>query len=177
MHSFMKKILLMISLLVASSLTATALACPKYPPLTHQQRLILAVQADGVQFINVGQTVKLVLGSNWLFNPRSANFNPKTLWILSEVAGLMKTYDMVETQVTAYTDAIGNAQHNQALSTRQAQVVASYLWKAGLQNRMIYAVGFGETRPVATNRYASSRVANNRIEIKFRYIPKRIAYN
>ena len=48
---------------------------------------------------------------------------------------------------------------------RRAQAVRSYFNQQGVTTPIVAAVGFGETRPVATNGTAAGRQPNRRVEI------------
>lgn len=72
--------------------------------------------------------------------------------------------------ISGHTDSTGSQQYNRALSTDRANSVLDYLLSSGdgkLQRYAKYfcAAGYGETRPVDTNKTAEGRSANRRIEI------------
>ena len=52
----------------------------------------------------------------------------------------------------------------QKLSERRAQSIVSCLTTAGVDAKMLAAVGYGETRPVAPNDTPENRAKNRRIE-------------
>ncbi len=68
--------------------------------------------------------------------------------------------------VDGYTDAIGSAAYNQALSERRAQTVAMYLHDRGLNSQQFFAHGNGKANPVATNATEAGRAQNRRVEIQ-----------
>jgi len=69
-------------------------------------------------------------------------------------------------QVQAFTDNQGKKAHNTRLSARRAEAVKEYLVAQGLSEGLLTAVGFGPDRPVASNRTASGRAQNRRIEFR-----------
>jgi outer membrane protein OmpA-like peptidoglycan-associated protein len=68
--------------------------------------------------------------------------------------------------VLGHTDSDGAEGYNQALSERRAQSVASFLTGRGVATVRIATIGYGETRPIATNETAEGKAQNRRVEIK-----------
>lgn len=69
-------------------------------------------------------------------------------------------------QVQAFTDNQGKKANNARLSARRAEAVKEYLVARGLSQDLLTAVGFGPDKPVASNRTASGRAQNRRIELR-----------
>ncbi len=141
-----------------------ACATHQSPPTT-QQALIQKLQSEDVGVTTVGQSVAIVLPSDTLFNPSSANINPKYQPILMQIADLLKTYQLVSVQVAGYSNL--EVPDVKALTEKQAQVIATALWDRGIDSRLVYAVGYANLYPVAP----SSNPANRRIQISFRFYP------
>ncbi|OGT52826.1 MAG: hypothetical protein A3F17_05395 [Gammaproteobacteria bacterium RIFCSPHIGHO2_12_FULL_41_15] len=127
------------------------------------------LRSDGVQVISLGETLRFVLSSDDLFNPGSANLKAGATGTLQTLARLVSTYDKVNIRIAAYTDNVGNAEQQRALTTRQAEVVSSFLWVQGIEARLEYAVGLGRAEPIASNSTSAGRHDNRRVEISFRY--------
>ena len=66
--------------------------------------------------------------------------------------------------VAGHTDATGNANYNQALSQKRAASVAKYLTKIGVPGERLRVIGYGESKPIASNDTALKRSRNRRIE-------------
>jgi outer membrane protein OmpA-like peptidoglycan-associated protein len=66
--------------------------------------------------------------------------------------------------VEGYTDATGAAENNKQLSLKRAQSVIGYLDKKGVSKEHLKAMGYGEEKPIATNRTSRGRALNRRIE-------------
>ncbi|MBX5462834.1 MAG: OmpA family protein [Steroidobacteraceae bacterium] len=64
-----------------------------------------------------------------------------------------------------HTDNVGSDQVNQALSERRANTVAQYLRSKGIVDQRIATVGYGETRPIASNDTPDGRQQNRRVEL------------
>ena len=70
-------------------------------------------------------------------------------------------------QLTGGTDSVGSAQYNYGLSQKRADVVANYLQaKYGIAPHKFYLVGIGKDSAVATNRTASGRSKNRRVDVQ-----------
>jgi len=177
------RLFVLITLLWASLfLTACGKKTPPKPPpapLTLEQirqSYIKRLSDNGAQVIKVGQTIRVVLLSDYLFNPRSANIQNDYRPVLRTLARLMNTYVKVNVKVAGYTNTGHNLKHEQALTTRQAQVVAKYLWLQGIDARLQYAVGRNQQNPVAWNGNVLGRHLNRRIEVSFQFYPKTVPY-
>ena len=70
--------------------------------------------------------------------------------------------------VTGHTDSTGTVDHNNDLSNRRAQSVASVLTANGVPSTRVSTVGRGSSQPVATNATPEGRAANRRVEIVIR---------
>jgi outer membrane protein OmpA-like peptidoglycan-associated protein len=105
--------------------------------------------------------------SDVLFDFDRASLTPGAREKLSKLVGVLVAYAGHYRVVTeGHTDSIGSHEYNQRLSRDRAESVQSYLLAGGIPaERMGSAVGFGETRPVATNDTASGRQMNRRVEI------------
>jgi OOP family OmpA-OmpF porin len=66
--------------------------------------------------------------------------------------------------VAGYTDSKGSSKNNKKLSEKRAQAVVNYLQEKGIGKKNLKAIGYGEEKPVATNRTPKGRALNRRIE-------------
>ena len=71
-------------------------------------------------------------------------------------------------EVIGYADKTGNTARNRALSERRSKAVIQYL--VGVHGidlrRLVQPFGFGESKPVASNKTAAGRAKNRRVEIR-----------
>jgi len=100
-----------------------------------------------------------------LFDPGKATLKPESREVLSRIAGILMVAPEYRLSVEGHTDNTGRPELNMKLSIQRAQAVADYLVKAGVSPALITVRGFGETRPVASNRTAEGRARNRRVEI------------
>jgi len=122
---------------------------------------------QGIDIIEEGETRTVVIPSDPLFVDHSANFKNEYVDNLKIVAELLKNYDVTQIAITAYTSQAGESAR--ALTDKQAQKVMKYLQKRGVDTRLIYAQGYGNSYPVAVG--ANNQNFNRRIEIKFQFYP------
>ncbi len=72
--------------------------------------------------------------------------------------------------VEGHTDNKGSDEYNEILSEKRAQAVKRYLMRfLDLPDEKISAIGFGEARPIATNKTAAGRLTNRRVDLKVYY--------
>jgi OmpA-OmpF porin, OOP family len=84
---------------------------------------------------------------------------------LRRVVEILNAHPEANVEIEGYTDSIGTARYNQALSVRRAEAVKGYLVSQGISAGRITVRGFGESQPVADNRTAEGRAANRRAVI------------
>lgn len=69
--------------------------------------------------------------------------------------------------IEGHTDAIGTPEYNQALSEKRAQAVKNILLdNLDIRAQQVTAIGFGEARPITTNKTDEGRAKNRRVDIK-----------
>lgn len=86
--------------------------------------------------------------------------------LLTKVQRVLREFPEAPVTVEGHTDSQGNPEFNHALSQRRAIAVREYLLAAmPISSDRISAVGYGETRPIATNATAEGRERNRRIEV------------
>lgn len=83
---------------------------------------------------------------------------------IKEVADFMKEHPLTEVTVEGHTDSLGSDAYNKQLSQRRAEAVAAVLTSYyELSADRVKAVGYGESRPVASNDTAEGRAKNRRV--------------
>lgn len=86
---------------------------------------------------------------------------------LQRLAQVLSQFPERRVVVEGYTDSTGSDALNQALSERRAESVKQALVGMGVGADRIETKGFGEARPVATNKTAAGRQQNRRVELVF----------
>jgi OOP family OmpA-OmpF porin len=67
-------------------------------------------------------------------------------------------------EIAGHTDTDGSKDTNLELSKKRAQAVVDYLVKAGIESQRLSSVGYGDTRPIASNDNEEGKAENRRIE-------------
>lgn len=98
------------------------------------------------------------------FKSGSAKILEKSFPVLNEAAAVLLKYKTVRVQIEGHTDDQGKAKSNQKLSRLRAEAVREHLIGRGVGAERLVAVGFGEDKPVASNKSKRGRAKNRRIE-------------
>lgn len=91
---------------------------------------------------------------------------PKSFGLLNQVAQVLKDYPSMKISIEGHTDSDGPDAYNQMLSERRAGSVKDYLIKQGIEEERLQSVGFGESKPIASNRTPRGKEANRRVEFR-----------
>jgi OOP family OmpA-OmpF porin len=93
---------------------------------------------------------------------------------LADFAAFMKQYPGTPVEISGHTDSKGTDEYNQKLSQRRANSVREYLVKKlGMDAKLLTAIGYGESKPVATNDTDEGRAENRRIEAALKGVYKK----
>ena len=84
--------------------------------------------------------------------------------LLDQIAELLFKYSEYKVTIKGFTDSIGSKTENLKLSKQRAAACFEYLIAKGVTRNRISHDGFGESNPIADNRYAAGREKNRRIE-------------
>lgn len=84
---------------------------------------------------------------------------------LDQAVAVFKANPKLTADVQGHTDSTASAEYNQALSENRAKAVRDYFIRQGVAPERIRAMGFGETRPAASNDSIEGRALNRRVEL------------
>ncbi len=95
-----------------------------------------------------------------------AIIEPQFFSLLTKVQNALRKFPNANVIIEGHTDSQGSDKQNQSLSEKRAEAVRQYLlanmnWSPG----RIHAVGYGESRPIASNDTPEGRAKNRRIDI------------
>lgn len=116
-----------------------------------------------LQPVAVGISINL---RSVLFKQSSSEMLPESFDELDMVFEFLKTNPSVEIELGGHTDNSGKASLNLKLSRQRVARVKNYLTERGIESSRIKGVGYGETRPIASNRTDGGRRVNRRVEFK-----------
>lgn len=135
------------------------------------QRIKTYLEKRDIKMFKVGEDVKIVIPSDHLFMPHSANFNRQYTRVFAPIEKLIWCFHKEDVKVAAFTDCYGNPDRNEQLTLLQAQRVTKFLWGKGIDTRVLYSKGYGKELPITNNQSHFARARNRRIEITFRSLP------
>jgi OOP family OmpA-OmpF porin len=109
---------------------------------------------------------KIILrGVNFDFD--KDGIRPDAAVILDEAARILtETHDGARVRIEGHADATGPEAYNQGLSERRANSVRAYLVSDGVEASTLTTVGYGESRPIASNDTREGRALNRRVELQ-----------
>jgi outer membrane protein OmpA-like peptidoglycan-associated protein len=112
--------------------------------------------------------ISVNLTNDILFDFNSASLRSQSQQTLRDLASNFRSYPDEQVTVEGHTDSVGTPSYNQTLSEQRASSVSNYLVGEGVPSSRITSIGYGETRPKATNDTPEGRQLNRRVEIHIR---------
>jgi len=103
--------------------------------------------------------------SDVLFDTGQYSLRPGAREKLAKISGILLAHPELKIQVEGHTDSVGGDDYNQKLSENRANAVRTFLVTQGVDSNNINSIGFGKTKPVATNDTAAGRQQNRRVEL------------
>jgi outer membrane protein OmpA-like peptidoglycan-associated protein len=88
---------------------------------------------------------------NVYFELNSAKLNPESYAELNKLAALLVSNKNIKARIGGHTDNLGPESFNKALSMRRVYVVMDYLMKHGIDRDRLEGIGYGSSRPIASN--------------------------
>jgi outer membrane protein OmpA-like peptidoglycan-associated protein len=131
-----------------------------------EKKLRQQTAGTGIDVVREGDELLLRMPSGITFATNQSTIQPQFQATLDQVASTLAEYPKTMIDVLGHTDSDGAEAYNQALSERRAQAVSSYLASRGVKAVRIATMGYGETRPIASNETADGKAQNRRVEIK-----------
>ena len=114
--------------------------------------------------LSVGATSIL---RNIYFDYDKATFATQSYSELNKLESMLRQNPQIKVEISGHTDNYGHWQYNRTLSQKRAEAVKDFLTKKGIDPRRIKAVGYGESRPLASNDdEEEGRELNRRVEFK-----------
>jgi len=112
-----------------------------------------------------GCPMKVTINLNVLFDFDKSDIKPKYHNEIKRVADYMNAYPWEKATLEGHTDSKGTDAYNEKLSQRRVDAVQKYLVeKFGISADRLKAVGYGESKPIATNDTAEGRQLNRRVQ-------------
>jgi len=93
------------------------------------------------------------------------NIKPEFFTGLDDVVAVLKAIPSLKIEIEGNTDSIGTPEYNMMLSEKRANSIKEYIINKGIAENRLLTVGYGLTRPIATNETAEGRSLNRRAEL------------
>jgi len=104
--------------------------------------------------------------SNVEFETARATLKSSSFQTLDQIITLMKKYPDYSLSIDGHTDSVGGTKTNKILSERRAKSCYDYLILKGISANRVNYMGYGESQPIADNRFKDGREKNRRVEFK-----------
>jgi OOP family OmpA-OmpF porin len=111
-----------------------------------------------------GDALAIVTNINFDFD--SSKIRRDSEQKLARVIGILKANSDVRVRIEGHTDSTGPEKYNLGLSYRRAESVKGYLTGNGIDANRLSVVGFGEAKPLVSNKTRAGRAVNRRVEFK-----------
>lgn len=107
---------------------------------------------------------KIELKQRVFFATARSRIRSRSYPLLNEVTAVLKANPTMTVLIEGHTDSVGSNATNNRLSQRRADSVREYLIKKGIESKRLTAIGFGEEKPIDSNRTRWGRERNRRVE-------------
>jgi len=115
--------------------------------------------------IQATTTARVMTLGDMLFATGKADLNSEGTKAVGQLATFLRNYPDRTVAIVGYTDSTGSMQINEALSQQRAAAVQQALIQDGINGSRLEAKGMGPANPVASNKTASGRQQNRRVEV------------
>ena len=109
------------------------------------------------------------IGSKIFFENASDNLKVGSLVQLDELSAILNRYEGANLVIEGHADSNGSDAYNLNLSQKRTESVKKYLASKGVSESRLTAVGYGESKPIASNKTSLGRAKNRRVELKTSY--------
>ncbi|MBL7546044.1 MAG: OmpA family protein [Bdellovibrionaceae bacterium] len=147
-------------------------------PLSSQNVMIEVVDAVGrsatasILVKEIPRPDKLIRLKNLEFEFDRDTLTPKSKKEMEKIISTLFDLNIKSLIIEGHTDSLGKDEYNQNLSERRAKTIKNILLdNLDIRDNQITAIGFGEARPIATNKTDAGRAKNRRVDMKV-YIKK-----
>jgi outer membrane protein OmpA-like peptidoglycan-associated protein len=120
---------------------------------------------EGASIQRDAEVLAVTFKSDVLFDVNSYALKPGGYDELQRVAQVLNNYPQTNILIAGHTDSTGSEAYNQKLSERRAEAVRNQLTGYGVSAMRLTTVGYGETKPIASNVSESGRQLNRRVAI------------
>jgi outer membrane protein OmpA-like peptidoglycan-associated protein len=112
------------------------------------------------------KTNEVIRLNNLFFDFGKAELRPESFPELDRLAAFLIQRSSIVIELTGHTDNVGSDENNLQLSKERVQAVKTYLVSQGVQEQRMKTIGYGETKPLASNASEEGRQKNRRVEFR-----------
>jgi OOP family OmpA-OmpF porin len=94
----------------------------------------------------------------------SSTIKSESFDVLNQIADIMKRNLAHKLTISGHTDSVGSSSNNLKLSENRAKACYDYLVSKGIKPYRMNYKGYGESVPIADNKYKAGRDKNRRVE-------------
>lgn len=123
------------------------------------------LEGSGVRVVREGDNITLIMPGNITFDTARIDIKPNFTNVLDSVVLVVNEFNQTVLEVAGHTDNVGTDSSNLSLSEGRANSVANYLRGKGVKPERLTTIGYGETRPAASNDSEAGREQNRRVEL------------
>jgi len=121
---------------------------------------------EGVKVEEEERGLKITFSVKVLFGIGKAVLREDAYPVIDQAVRALEAYPANKVSIEGHTDSVGSSANNQKLSEMRARAVYDYLVeRGGIDAGRLSTKGWGEDRPIASNRTARGRDVNRRVEI------------
>ena len=126
----------------------------------------IAAESEGKIEVEPKTREKILVSMRINFDFDQARIRTEEFATMHKVADILNTYPEARVQLSGHTDYVGTDEYNTRLSQRRIDSVMVFLINKDKlsRNRFFMPVGYGESRPIATNETPEGRFRNRRVE-------------
>jgi outer membrane protein OmpA-like peptidoglycan-associated protein len=121
------------------------------------------IDGDDLKLVAIKEGEKVPL-NNIFFEYAKATLRSESYPELDRIAETLKSNINLTIEIQGHTDNVGSNESNLKLSQDRAESVRTYLLSKKLPVNRVTSVGFGETRPIASNDTEEGKSQNRRVE-------------
>ncbi|MFS4483033.1 DUF5723 family protein [Hyunsoonleella sp. 2307UL5-6] len=100
-----------------------------------------------------------------LFDSGTSMIKTESNQVLGEIIAILNEYPSAGFTIEGHTDSVGKETSNFVLSEARANAVKDFLVSNGIDSNRLLTVGYGESKPIFSNKTSYGRSRNRRVEI------------
>jgi len=104
--------------------------------------------------------------NNIFFDFDKATLTGESTTELNQIYDILIKHPTIKIELASHTDNVGTSEYNKKLSNERSKTVVDYLINKGIDKTRLKYIGYGEDRPIASNKTENGRAKNRRTEFR-----------